>query len=1038
MSSPADILIHELEQARAHGDDARVLGLAAAILAQGDDAGGRALVWLEESSERLIAAVGDDLDAAVVWARTWARYARTARARERTAELEDLLARVQSAEQVMQGALVAGDIASLRAALAGLPPDGRRRETAAIAQHCAALLEDRLAETQALHRDLAQLVPYQLERAIGLAARLATIAPATIPARDDLARRLAAVNALHRQAEAAFESGPVAPLRAAVVALHASPDRRGDSEALLTLSEAELTRRQSLVGELRTTFAAVVESDIDAAADTLIQLAALDPSATEAARLTEITTARMRLSALHATIKSGLADPTVPEVRAALRELKRSPLRRIDSDTLVTAAQTGIERIRLGHRNTTRTLAGFGALAAGVALVAGLLWWRDHSARAEIGHAADPEHQLELVRAYNGSFHLFAVEPMQALETRLVEECDQLAFDRARRQPTIMRRIGDLEAYLLRPGARRVAEARTALADLRTEMEDAAFASANRVADPVARLSALADYATRARDPGRAARARELVTTLRREIDDAAWASVAASDPASRGERAADYLRETANVLHRDEAERVVTAARGDADRRSAKATDDQAWATAQGSLTGARDYLARPDGRHRAAAESAVAAFLRADEAATRAAAWAAAAGDGPPEERLARLRAFLADDDQRAHADEARAAIATIERALDDAAWALATEPGTQDEVNARLGAYLAGPTLGAHRTEAEEMRQAQARTLDAAAWKSAMAAEPPTARITALDAYLAGPTARGYTSASKEELARCFARLAEADVNTLAGLPRGILVRVAPAALARLPTATLAALPLATQAQVPLAPPWAGESGVDGTGRWATLPLDTSAMRLRWIFPGTIATADGSIACAQGFWLAERECSQSQWMAVMDGAFSDGNPSHRQDPQLPVENVTWRDVRDFVAACNARLKMRKHAQRVRLPSATEWAWLVATAADGPAGIDRGTATPWDEARLATLAWSSEQAGGQTRACADGSADAWGIVNLFGNVREWVGAPDDRSGMATGGSFALPRAVALRAPLALAREARFADLGVRLVVSP
>ena len=142
--------------------------------------------------------------------------------------------------------------------------------------------------------------------------------------------------------------------------------------------------------------------------------------------------------------------------------------------------------------------------------------------------------------------------------------------------------------------------------------------------------------------------------------------------------------------------------------------------------------------------------------------------------------------------------------------------------------------------------------------------------------------------------------------------------------------------------------------------------------------------------------------------------------------------------REVRDFITACNTQLKRQKLASRVRLLTATEWAWLVATAADGPAGIDRGRATPWDEDRLAALAWSSEQAGSQTRACADGGADAWGIVNLFGNVREWVGAPDDRSGMAAGGSCALPRATALRAPLALGREARFPDLGLRLIVSP
>ena len=86
MASPDDILILELEQARAQGDDARVLGLAGAIIVQGGSDQRRALGWLEEAAERLIESTyATDLDAAVSWAQTWNRHARSPRSRQRLA-----------------------------------------------------------------------------------------------------------------------------------------------------------------------------------------------------------------------------------------------------------------------------------------------------------------------------------------------------------------------------------------------------------------------------------------------------------------------------------------------------------------------------------------------------------------------------------------------------------------------------------------------------------------------------------------------------------------------------------------------------------------------------------------------------------------------------------------------------------------------------------------------------------------------------------------------------------------------------------------
>jgi len=181
MANPDDILIEELTQAREQGDDARVLGLAGAILAQ-NGADRRALVWLEEAAERLIAASrGQDLDAALGWAQTWARQARSPRARERVIELQERIVVAQAAGQALHDALASGDLGALRAALAALPPSDRRRDSRVMAERALALLSEREREAAALRRDLADLMPGRLERALGVATRLAAIDSTATP-----------------------------------------------------------------------------------------------------------------------------------------------------------------------------------------------------------------------------------------------------------------------------------------------------------------------------------------------------------------------------------------------------------------------------------------------------------------------------------------------------------------------------------------------------------------------------------------------------------------------------------------------------------------------------------------------------------------------------------------------------------------------------------------------------------------------------------------------------------------------------------------
>lgn len=67
----------------------------------------------------------------------------------------------------------------------------------------------------------------------------------------------------------------------------------------------------------------------------------------------------------------------------------------------------------------------------------------------------------------------------------------------------------------------------------------------------------------------------------------------------------------------------------------------------------------------------------------------------------------------------------------------------------------------------------------------------------------------------------------------------------------------------------------------------------------------------------ACVENFLIGKYEITQLQWLAVMDN-----NPSHFNGQNLPVENVSWQAVQDFIKKLNA-----KTGKTYRLPSETQW---------------------------------------------------------------------------------------------------------------
>ena len=130
-------------------------------------------------------------------------------------------------------------------------------------------------------------------------------------------------------------------------------------------------------------------------------------------------------------------------------------------------------------------------------------------------------------------------------------------------------------------------------------------------------------------------------------------------------------------------------------------------------------------------------------------------------------------------------------------------------------------------------------------------------------------------------------------------------------------------------------PPAFPPAGASawGDDPYGLWIEVVIGGPVQRFRWIEPGEflMGSPEGEaereewegpqhvVRLTKGYWLAETACSQALWEAVM-GA----NPSHfKDDPQNPVEQVSWDDVQTFLGRLNGMVP----SLDAGLPSEAQW---------------------------------------------------------------------------------------------------------------
>jgi formylglycine-generating enzyme required for sulfatase activity len=128
---------------------------------------------------------------------------------------------------------------------------------------------------------------------------------------------------------------------------------------------------------------------------------------------------------------------------------------------------------------------------------------------------------------------------------------------------------------------------------------------------------------------------------------------------------------------------------------------------------------------------------------------------------------------------------------------------------------------------------------------------------------------------------------------------------------------------------------------------------------------------------VIISQSFEMGTFQVTQKLWEAVIEN-----NPSHFRGSDLPVEEVSWNDVINFIDCLNSKSKRYLY----RLPTEAEWEYACRA---GTTGDYSG--------ELSRMAWYGTNSHSRTHEIGSKAPNAWGLYCMHGNVFEWC---NDRYG--------------------------------------
>jgi len=133
-----------------------------------------------------------------------------------------------------------------------------------------------------------------------------------------------------------------------------------------------------------------------------------------------------------------------------------------------------------------------------------------------------------------------------------------------------------------------------------------------------------------------------------------------------------------------------------------------------------------------------------------------------------------------------------------------------------------------------------------------------------------------------------------------------------------------------------------------------------------------------AQHTVVLSRGLFLAETECTQSQWVAVMGS-----NPSTFKGLDQPVEQVNWREAVEYCRKLTSKQRLEgilPESWEWRLPTEAEWEYA---ARAGTTGARYGD--------LDSIGWYEGNSNQSTHLVKRRQPNTWGLYDIIGNVSEW-----------------------------------------------
>ena len=136
---------------------------------------------------------------------------------------------------------------------------------------------------------------------------------------------------------------------------------------------------------------------------------------------------------------------------------------------------------------------------------------------------------------------------------------------------------------------------------------------------------------------------------------------------------------------------------------------------------------------------------------------------------------------------------------------------------------------------------------------------------------------------------------------------------------------------------------------------------------------------------VMLTQPFYMQTTEVTQGQWQAVMGS-----NPSRFSScgDNCPVDQVTWSDVQQFIAALNALDSSNTYA----LPTEAQWEYSCRAGSTTAFANGEITVTLGSDPILDQIAWYAGNSGNITHPVGQKDPNSWGLYDMHGNVWEWT----------------------------------------------